>query len=51
MPGGGIAVYSTSAPTNVHVAFPGQNVEIEVFDPSARKALRMVKTGRVAPVG
>lgn len=50
-PGGGIAVYSTSAPTNVYVAFPGQNVEIEVFDPSARKALRMVKTGRVAPVG
>jgi hypothetical protein len=50
-PGGGIAVYSTSAPTNVYVAFPGQNVEIEVFDPSARKALRMVKTGGVAPVG
>ena len=50
-PGGGIAVYSSSAPTNVYVAFPGQNVEIEVFDPSARKALRMVKTGRVAPVG
>jgi hypothetical protein len=50
-PGGGIAVYSTSAPTNVYVAFPGQNVEIEVFDPSTRKALRMVKTGRVAPVG
>jgi hypothetical protein len=50
-PGGGIAVYSSSAPANVYVAFPGQNVEIEVFDPSARKALRMVKTGRVAPVG
>jgi hypothetical protein len=50
-PGGGIAVYGRSAPTNVYVAFPGQNVEIEVFDPSARKALRMVKTGRVAPVG
>jgi hypothetical protein len=50
-PGGGLAVYSTSAPTNVYVAFPGQNVQIEVFDPSARKALRLVKTGRVAPVG
>ena len=50
-PGGGIAVYSVSAPTNVYVAFPGQDVEIEVFDPSARKALRLVKTGRVAPVG
>jgi len=50
-PGGGIAVYSTSAPTNVYVAFPGQNVQIEVFDPSARRALRLVTTGRVAPVG
>jgi hypothetical protein len=50
-PGGGLAVYSASAPTNVYVAFPGQNVQIEVFDPSARKALRLVKTGRVAPVG
>ena len=50
-PGGGIAVYSASAPTNVYVAFPGQDVQIEVFDPSARKALRLVKSGRVAPVG
>jgi hypothetical protein len=50
-PGGGLAVYSTAAPTNIYVAFPGSNVQIEVFDPSARKALRLVKTGQVAPVG
>lgn len=50
-PGGGFAVYNASAPTNVYVAFPGSNVQIEVFDPSARKALRLVKTGQVAPVG
>ena len=50
-PGGGIAVYSTTSPTNVYVAFPGSNVQIEVFDPSARRALRLVTTGRVAPVG
>jgi len=50
-PGGGIAVYSTSAPTNVYVAFPSSDVQIEVFDPSAKKALRLVTTGRVAPVG
>jgi len=50
-PGGGIAVWSTDAPTNVYVAFPGGNTEIEVFDPSAKKALSLVTTGRVAPVG
>lgn len=50
-PGGGLAVYSTAAPTNIYVAFPGPNVQIEVFDPSERKALRLVKTGQVAPVG
>ena len=50
-PGGGIAVYATKAPTNVYVAFPGSDEQIEVFDPSAKRALRLVKTGRVAPVG
>jgi hypothetical protein len=50
-PGGGIAVYATNAPTNVYVAFPGSDEQIEVFDPSAKRALRLVKTGRVAPVG
>jgi len=50
-PGGGVAVYSTSAPTNVYVAFPGSNVQIEVFDPSAQTARRLVTTGLVAPVG
>jgi hypothetical protein len=50
-PGGAVAVYSTSAPTNVYVAFPGEDVQIEVFDPSAAKARRLVTTGRVAPVG
>lgn len=50
-PGGGIAVWGTDRPTNVYVAFPGSDTEIEVFDPSAQKALRLVTTGRVAPVG
>jgi hypothetical protein len=50
-PSGAVAVYSTSAPTNVYVAFPGDDVQIEVFDPSAAKARRLVTTGRVAPLG
>jgi hypothetical protein len=50
-PGGGLAVYSTSSPRNVYVAYPGSDVQIEVFDPSAKQALRLVTSGRVAPVG
>jgi hypothetical protein len=50
VPGGGIAVYSTSQPTNVYVAYPGSNLQIEVFDPSADRARRIVTSGQVAPV-
>jgi hypothetical protein len=50
VPGGGLAVYSTSSPTNVYVAYPGSDLQIEVFDPSAARALRLVTSGRVAPV-
>ncbi|HEU5064899.1 MAG TPA: hypothetical protein VFT86_03300 [Gaiellaceae bacterium] len=50
-PGGGLAVYSTESPNNVYVAYPGSDVQIEVFDPSAKRALRLVTSGRVAPVG
>jgi hypothetical protein len=50
-PGGGLAVYSTSSPNNVYVAYPGSNVQVEVFDPSPKRALRLVTSGRVAPVG
>ena len=51
VPGGGIAVYSTAQPTNVYVAHPGSNVQIEVFDPSAVRALRLATSGRLTPVG
>ena len=51
VPNGGIAVYSSSQPTNIYVAYPGSNLQIEVFDPSAERAQRLVTSGRVEPVG
>lgn len=51
VPGGGLAVYSTSSPSNVYLAYPGSDVQIEVFDPSAARALRLATSGRVVPVG
>jgi hypothetical protein len=50
-PGGGLAVYSIDAPTNVYVAYPRSDVQIEVFDPRAKQALRLATSGRLAPVG
>ena len=49
-PGGGIGVYSSSQPTNVYVAYPGSNLQIEVFDPSAKRAQQLVASGQVTPV-
>jgi hypothetical protein len=50
IPNGGIAVYSTSRPTNIYLAYPGSDVQIEVYDPSAARAHSLVATGRVVPV-
>ena len=50
-PKGGFAVYSTERPTNIYLAYPGSDVQIEVFDPSAERARELVASGHVVPVG
>jgi hypothetical protein len=50
VPGNGLAVYSNSTPTNIYVAFPGSNEEIEVFDPSPKHARALIASGQIAPV-
>ena len=49
-PGGAIAVYSKASPPNVYVAYPGSNVEIEVYDPSPKRARSLITSGQIAPV-
>lgn len=49
-PGGAIAVYGTARPANVYVAYPGSNLQIEVFDPSPERARELVRSGQVVPV-
>jgi hypothetical protein len=49
-PGGGLAVYAPKTPTNIYVAFPRSNVEIEVYDPSPKRARSLVASGQVQPV-
>jgi hypothetical protein len=49
--GGGLAVYDTATPTNVHLAFPGQPYQIEVFAPDKGTATGLVSSGAIRPIG
>lgn len=49
-PGGGFAAYATSLPTNIYLAYPGTNTQIEVFDPSPTRARDLIASGQIAPV-
>jgi hypothetical protein len=48
--GGGVAFYARARPTNVYVAYPGTNIQVEVYDPVARVARRLVAANRIVPV-
>jgi hypothetical protein len=48
--GGGLAVVDTKQPRSVHVAFPGGNVQVEIFDPSPAHALSVAQSGSVRRV-
>lgn len=50
-PRGAIAVYSNSQPTNIYLAYPGSDEQIEVYDPVPGNARTLVDAGRVIPVG
>ncbi len=48
--GGGLAVVDASYPKSVHLAYPGSNYQVEVFDPSPAQAHAVVASGQVQPV-
>jgi hypothetical protein len=49
--GGGLAFADKTHPTSVYLAYPGSNYQIEVYDPSPARALRLVVSGKVVPIG
>ena len=49
IPGGGIAIVDASHPQSVHLAYPGSNNQVEVYDPSPKRSLAIVKSGAVRP--
>jgi hypothetical protein len=51
LPNGGIYLIGPERPSSVYVAYRGQDVQIEVFAPSAKRARELVTSGRIQPLG
>lgn len=49
--GGGSAYAEGPDATNAYLAFPGIGIQIEVFDPAPGRALSLVRSGEIVPVG
>lgn len=47
---GSIVVYNKTKTTNVYVAFPNVDVQVEIYDPSGQ-ALALATSGRIVPIG
>ncbi|HEY4280767.1 MAG TPA: hypothetical protein VGM91_21295 [Conexibacter sp.] len=50
LPGGGRAFQDARRATSAYAAFPGADVQVEVFDPRPGEALALIRAGRIAPV-
>jgi hypothetical protein len=50
-PGQAVVYFSRNDPKSVYLAYPGVDVQIEVFDPSFTRALQLVNSGQIVPVG
>jgi hypothetical protein len=48
--GGGIAIYDPKRPTNVHIAYPAQPYQVEVYAPGPSAATGLVTAGAVRPI-
>ena len=47
---GGVGFYNRNAPTNIYFATPGTDAQVEVYDPRASAAKKLVTSGAVVPV-
>jgi hypothetical protein len=47
---GGLMVFSQAKPTSVYFGFPNARFQVEVYDPSADTARRLVLAGQVVPI-
>ena len=50
-PGNATVYFNRDNPQSVYLAYPSAPVEVEVFDPSFKRALRLVESGQIVAVG
>jgi hypothetical protein len=50
-PGNATVYFDRKEPHSVYLAYPGVDVEIEVYDPNFTRALQLVNSGQIIPVG
>lgn len=50
-PGKAVVYFNRDQPASVYLAYPGVDVQIEVFDPNFTRALQLVNSGQIVPVG
>lgn len=49
-PGDAVVYFNRDQPASVYLAYPGVDVQIEVFDPNFTRALQLVNSGQIVPV-
>jgi hypothetical protein len=49
--GGGVVLPNPGSEGSVYLAYPGTDIEIEVYDPSPGGALELIRSGAIGPVG
>jgi hypothetical protein len=47
---GGLSFVDKKHPTSVYIAYPGVDLQIEVYDPAASRARQVVTSGQISPV-
>jgi hypothetical protein len=47
---GGVVLVNPSSPGSVYLAYPGTDIQIEVYDPEPGKALELIGSGALRPV-
>lgn len=50
VPGGGVALVAPENARSIHVAFPGVDYQVEIYDPSPGRAQEIALSGDVGPV-
>lgn len=50
-PGGGVVLANPSSAGSAYLAYPGSDLQIEVYDPRPERALQLIREGAIGPVG